>query len=151
MTMSIFGRILEKLGIGSAHAAEKQVEVRPYGPKTVPPGTVGPGSLPGVTPAPPTAPAAAKPVAISETDVVAQLEKRAAAHSEKLNWRTSIVDLLKLLEIDSSLAERKALATELGIPANQMADSASMNIWLHKEVLKRIAANGGNVPANLLD
>ena len=146
--MSIFGRILETLGIGSAHAAEKQVDVRPYGPKTVPPGTIGPGSLPGVTPS---APAAAKPGAISEVDVVAQLEKRAAAHGEKLNWRTSIVDLMKLLGMDSSLTERKALATELGIPANLMADSASMNIWLHKEVLKRIAANGGNVPANLLD
>ena len=144
--MSIFGRILETLGIGSAHAAEKQVDVRPYGPKTVPPGTVGPGSLPGVTPA-----GAAKPVAISEVDVVAQLEKRAAAHGEKLNWRTSIVDLMKLLGMDSSLTERKQLATELGIPANLMADSASMNTWLHKEVLKRIAANGGNVPANLLD
>lgn len=144
--MSIFGRILETLGIGGAKAAEKQVDVRPYGPKTVPPGTVGPGSLPGAKPT-----AAAAPVAISEVDVVAQLEKRAAAHGEKLNWRTSIVDLMKLLGMDSSLSERKDLATELGIPSNLMADSASMNTWLHKEVLKRIAANGGNVPANLLD
>ena len=86
-----------------------------------------------------------------EVDVVAQLEKRAAANSQKLNWRTSIVDLLKLLDIDSSLGERKALAKELGAPESVMGESAEMNIWLHKEVLKRIAANGGNVPANLLD
>ncbi len=143
--MSIFTKILGALGIGSAKAAEKKVDVRPYGPKTVPPGTVGPGSLPGG------GPAGAKPAAITEVDVVALLEKKAASHSEKLNWRTSIVDLMKLLDMDSSLSERKELATELGIPADLMADSASMNIWLHKEVMKRVAANGGNVPANLLD
>lgn len=84
-------------------------------------------------------------------DVVAQLEKRAASNSQKLNWRTSIVDLLKLLDIDSSLTARKELATELGCPANLMGDSAQMNMWLHKEVLKRIAQNGGNIPAELLD
>ena len=84
-------------------------------------------------------------------DVVAQLEQRAAVNAEKLNWRTSIVDLLKLLDIDSSLAARKALATELDCPSALMGDSAQMNMWLHKAVLARIAANGGNVPANLLD
>ena len=139
--MGIFAKILEKLGIGSAQA-KGQPDIRPFPPK--------PG-ITGTATAPPTTPPAAKPVAISEVDVVAQLEKRAAANPQKLNWRTSIVDLLKLLDIDSSLTERKALATELGCPANLMSDSASMNIWLHKEVLKRIAANGGNVPANLLD
>ena len=145
--MGIFASILEKLGIGSAHA-HGMPDVRPYGPKTVAPGspgTAGATTTPAVTPTAPT------PVAITEVDVVAQLEKRAAANAQKLNWRTSIVDLLKLLDIDSSLTERKALATELGCPANRMADSAEMNVWLHQEVLKRIAANGGNVPANLLD
>ena len=72
-------------------------------------------------------------------------------HPEKLNWRTSIVDLLKLLGLDSSLAARKELATELGCPADKMGDSAQMNMWLHKAVLKRLAENGGNVPADLLD
>jgi hypothetical protein len=121
----------------------------------VPPGTKGPGDLAqrgggtGGFPAG-TAPAA-KPTAISEVDVVAQLEKRAAANSQKLNWRTSIVDLLKLLEIDSSLEARKSLAKELGAPEGVMHESADMNMWLHREVLKRVAANGGNVPANLLD
>jgi hypothetical protein len=156
--MGIFSSILEKLGIGSAHAATHgQPDVRPLPPRTVPPGTTSPNALPPHTSATPGAgtttpvatPAAPKP--ISEVDVVAQLEKRADAHGEKLNWRTSIVDLMKLLDMDSSLAERKALATELGAPAELMNDSARMNMWLHKEVLKRIAANGGNVPANMLD
>jgi hypothetical protein len=147
--MGIFSSILEKLGIGSAHAATRgQPDIRPYGPKTVPPGNTTPAAAP-----PAASPAAtpAHPAAISEVDVVAQLEKRADAHGDKLNWRTSIVDLMKLLDMDSSLAERKALATELGAPAELMNDSARMNMWLHKEVLKRIAANGGNVPANMLD
>jgi Domain of unknown function (DUF3597) len=67
------------------------------------------------------------------------------------DWRTSIVDLLKLLEIDSSLTARKELAAELSCPAELMGDSAKINIWLHKTVLARIAANGGNVPKDLLD
>lgn len=84
-------------------------------------------------------------------DVVAQLAQRAAANPQKLNWRTSIVDLLKLLDMDSSITARKDLATELGYPAELMGDSAKMNTWLHKAVLARIAANGGNVPRDLLD
>lgn len=140
--MGIFANILEKLGIGSAHA-HPMPDIRPYGPKTVPAAAGTPSA--SSTPATPT------PVAMSEVDVEAQLEKLAAAHSEKLNWRTSIVDLMKLLDMDSSLAERKALATELACPADLMHDSAGMNTWLHKEVLKRVAANGGKVPANLLD
>jgi hypothetical protein len=95
------------------------------------------------------APAAARPVA--QVDVVAQLEQKAAANSQKLNWRTSIVDLLKLLDIDSSLGARKELATELGCPPALMEDSAKMNVWLHKAVLAKLAANGGNVPRELLD
>jgi len=148
--MGIFANILSKLGVGHH---EPKLDERPYGPKTVPPGTVGPGSLPGHAGGGGggSVATATKPVAISEVDVVAQLEKRAAANPQKLNWRTSIVDLLKLLDMDSSLDERKALAKELGAPASVMDNSSEMNIWLHKEVLQRIAANGGNVPANLLD
>ncbi|MBI4916819.1 MAG: DUF3597 domain-containing protein [Acidobacteria bacterium] len=133
--MGFFGKILEKLGIGSASAAS---------PSTAPSTTApaGPGPAP-VAPPPPT------PVAV--VDVVAQLETRAAANPQKLNWRTSIVDLLKLLEIDSSFGARKELAVELGCPAELMGDSAKMNMWLHKTVLARIAANGGNVPQDLLD
>lgn len=89
-------------------------------------------------------------MAVSVVDVVGQLEAKAAASNEKLNWKTSIVDLLKLLGLDSSLAVRKELATELGCPSDKMADSAQMNMWLHKAVLQKLAANGGNVPAELL-
>ena len=131
--MSLFGTILAKLGIGSAAAA----------PTAAPQSTTtsSPSSAPA---APPTRPAAS-------VDVAAQLEQRAAANPQKLNWRTSIVDLLKLLDIDSSFTARKALATELGCPADLMGDSAKMNVWLHKTVLARIAANGGKVPQDLLD
>jgi hypothetical protein len=135
IVMGFFSKILEKLGIGSASAA----------PATAPAPSAAPAS-PG-TPA--TAAPPPKPVAL--VDVVAQLEKSAVANPQKLNWRTSIVDLLKLLDIDSSFAARKELAKELGCPADLMGDSAKMNMWLHKTVLARIAANGGNVPKELLD
>lgn len=126
--MGFFSSILEKLGIGSPAAA-------------APPPTAAPAS--------PTAPPPPKPVDL--VDVVAQLEKSAAANPQKLNWKTSIVDLLKLLDIDSSYAARKELAKELACPAELMGDSAKMNVWLHKTVLAQIAANGGNVPQELLD
>jgi hypothetical protein len=70
--------------------------------------------------------------------------------SQKLNWRTSIVDLMKLVGMDSTLQERKELATELGYTGDQ-GDTAKMNMWLHKEVMRRMEQNGGKVPANLKD
>jgi hypothetical protein len=149
--MGIFANILDKLGLGHS-VAHPVPDIRPLDPTKLGTGAgSGSGGGGGSFAPPPAGTAAAAPTAISEVDVVAQLERRAAANSQKLNWRTSIVDLLKLLDIDSSLDERKALAKELGAPESVMSDSAHMNIWLHKEVLKRIAANGGNVPANLLD
>ncbi|MDO9164967.1 MAG: DUF3597 domain-containing protein [Rhodoferax sp.] len=132
--MGFFSKILEKLGIGSAAAAPSPADAA---------AAAAAGTAAGT--------AAAAPAPIAVVDVVAQLEQKAAANPQKLNWRTSIVDLLKLLDIDSSLGARKELATELGCPANLMGDSAQMNIWLHKTVLARIAANGGNVPKDLLD
>jgi hypothetical protein len=123
--MGFFSTILQKLGIGGATAT--------------------------LAPAPASPTAAPAPAPVPMVDVVAQLEKRAAANPQKLNWRTSIVDLLKLLDIDSSFAARKELATELACPPELMSDSAKMNTWLHKTVLARIAANGGNVPRELLD
>jgi len=87
---------------------------------------------------------------ISEVDVVKQLEQMASGSG--LDWKVSIVDLLKVLKIESSLDARKELAEELGCPAELMGgDHSKMNIWLHKTVLKKIAENGGNIPANLLD
>lgn len=83
-------------------------------------------------------------------DIEAVLEEMAAANPQKLNWRTSIVDLMKLVGMESSLAERKELADELGYTGDK-SDSATMNIWLHKQVMAKLAANGGKVPADLLD
>jgi hypothetical protein len=84
-------------------------------------------------------------------DVMAKLEKLAAEKPMKSNWKTSIADLLFLLDLDHSYEARKELAVELGCPADKMDDSAQMNTWLHKEVLHRIAENGGNIPMELLD
>lgn len=89
--------------------------------------------------------------AVEEVDVVSQLEERAAKTPQDLNWRTSIVDLLKLLELDSSYEARREMAVELGIPSDKLEDSAAMNVWLHKTVMQKIAENGGNVPQELLD
>lgn len=135
--MSFFNSILSKLGFGSAHAAERTAEEVAAAPEVAATETA-------------TAEATAS-VAIAVVDVVAQLEERAAANPQKLNWKVSIVDLLKLLDLDSSLAARKELAAELACPAELMSDSAQMNMWLHKTVLARLAENGGNIPQELLD
>ena len=135
--MGIFKSILAKLGFGGDKDEVAQSNV---------------SSGAGPTPTSATAPAnSAAPTAISGVDVVAKLEALAESSPEKLNWKVSIVDLMKLLGMDSSLDARKALATELGCPADKMGDSAQMNMWLHKTVLKKLADNGGNIPANLLD
>lgn len=136
--MSFFGKILEKLGLKSAKAEPAPVPV----PQAPPP---------QAAPAPTMPPPPPPPTPIAVVDVVAQLEKLAAANPQKLNWKVSIVDLLKLLDIDSSFAARKELAVELGCPTDLMGDSAKMNMWLHKTVLKKIADNGGNIPKELLD
>jgi hypothetical protein len=94
------------------------------------------------------APAAAPSAAIADVDVESVLNNMAGASS--LNWRSSIVDLLKLLGLDSSLDSRKDLAKELHY-AGDTGDSASMNIWLHRQVMNKLAANGGKVPADLKD
>jgi hypothetical protein len=86
--------------------------------------------------------------AAQTVDIVPILEQAAAAKKEKLNWRTSIVDLMKVLDLDSSLGARKELAKELGYTGDTN-DSASMNIWLHKQVMQKLAANGGKVPDEL--
>ena len=111
--MGLFDKILEKLGLNRPAKAEP---------------------VPQVPPAPQAAAAAPPaPVAIAVVDVVAQLEKLAASNPQKLNWKVSIVDLLKLLGPE------------------KMGDSAQMNMWLHKTVLQKLADNGGNIPKELLD
>ena len=94
--------------------------------------------------------AGAQAQTVAETDVIATLEARAAGRGERLNWRSSIVDLMKLLDIDSSLDNRKELARELGYTGD-LDGSAEMNIWLHKKTMQELAANGGRVPAELTD
>ena len=101
-------------------------------------------------PSPTAAGAAPSPTPMAEVDVEKMLNDMAANSAEKLNWTTSIVDLMKLLGIDSSLASRKALAQELKYTGD-MNDSAALNIWLHRQVMNRVAANGGKVPASLKD
>ena len=109
----------------------------------------------------PDAPAApAGPVAAAATpepervipllDVEAVLTFMASQNAQKLNWQTSIVDLMKLLGMESSLSERRELADELGYTGDKQ-DTATMNMWLHKEVMKQFAANGGKVPDSMLD
>jgi hypothetical protein len=138
--MGFFSKILDKLGFDAGDSKVRDALQVP------PPASAGnPTATSGAGPAP----AAAQ--AMKEVDVTAQLEQKAASAGQPLNWRTSIVDLLKLLDIDSSLQARKELATELGCPADLMGDSAKMNMWLHKAVMKKLAANGGKVPADLLD
>lgn len=129
--MGFFSSIMEKLGFSKAAAA-----------------TVAPAAAPEAAPA--AAPVASGPAPIAVVDVVAQLEQRAAANAQKLNWRTSIVDLLKLLDLDSSLAARKELASEI-LYSNGEPGSAEWNIGLHKQVMSRIAAHGGTLPPELLD
>lgn len=136
--MGFFNSILSKLGMGKAEAAETEAEKQADSPAME------------TAVVEETVVVEESAAAVSVVDVVAQLEERAAANPQKLNWRVSIVDLLKLLELDSSFAVRKELAAELNCPAELMDDSAKMNTWLHKTVLTKIAENGGNIPQDLL-
>jgi Domain of unknown function (DUF3597) len=127
--MSIFGSIMSKIfGHGSAQAANASPSPAPSGS---PASTATPASAPAQT-----------------VDVAAIVDKAAAAKGEKLAWRTSIVDLMKALDLDSSLAARKALAKELHYTGDTN-DSATMNVWLHKQVMTKLAANGGKLPADI--
>ena len=128
--MGMFSNILAKLGFGGD-------KVEAAAQAAAAPATETPAAAPAVQ-------------AIEVVDVVANLEAMAKAHAEKLNWKVSIVDLMKLLGLDSSLGARKELAQELGCPTEKMGDSAQMNMWLHKTVLQKLADNGGNIPADLL-
>ena len=117
---------------------------KPDAPQPVDALNPAPGAA--AAPAAPAAPAAAP----LQLDVTGILDAFAAANPQKLNWRTSIVDLMKLVGMESSLAERKELADELGYTGDK-SDSASMNIWLHKAVMKKLSENGGMVPPELLN
>ncbi len=127
--MSIFGKIMG--AIFGSHAASA-APLPPSAPATPAAPSAGAGSA---------APAAS-------VDVAAILDKAVAAQKEKLEWRTSIVDLMKALQLDSSLAARKELAKELKYTGDTN-DSAKMNVWLHQQIMKNLAANGGKLPADV--
>jgi 3-oxoacyl-ACP reductase-like protein len=135
--MSVFGDILSKIFKHPHAQAAPQAPRAAQAPQPVPAAAV---------PAAAAAPAATSPG--PAVDVEAVLEAMAKDNGEALNWRESIVDLMKLLSIDSSLANRKALAGELGYTGDT-DDSAAMNIWLHGAVMRKLAENGGMVPDSL--
>ena len=184
--MSLFGTILEKLGLrkdqddeqstagtsGTAGHMPRKPSATSSNPKATttgkPTGTA-PTSSKGVStttsvadkrqqenaavkhdPSPaPARPTTATPRAMSQVDVMNMLEQKATGTG--LNWKQSIADLLSLLDIENSYDARVELAKELNAPEEVMGDSARMNAWLHKEVLRKIAENGGNIPQELLD
>ena len=127
--MSIFGKIMSAIFGTKADAAPAS------GGAATSTGTAGSSAGSSAAPA-------------QSVDVAPILDKAVAAKGEKLEWRTSIVDLMKALNIDSSFAARKELATELGYTGDSN-DSATMNIWLHKQVMAKLAANGGKLPSDI--
>lgn len=174
--MSIFTKILEKLGLKKDH--DQPAATGTTGTTAQKPPAPAPSAKPTTTtPAPkPTvqakpagtapsavehkqqdnvavkaapAPVPAAPTPMSRVDVMNMLEQKAKGTG--LNWKQSISDLLFLLDLDNSREARTELAKELGAPADVMTDSARMNTWLHKEVLRKISENGGNIPQDLLD
>lgn len=132
--MSLFGSIASKI-FGHHEAAAATPEAQPAGTAASPGTGTGTGA--------PAAGAAGPPV-----DVEAVLVAMAANKAEQLDWRRSIVDLMKLLDLDSSFVARKQLAQELHY-SGDTNDSASMNIWLHRQVMVKLAENGGKVPEDL--
>ncbi|SFM62270.1 DUF3597 domain-containing protein [Variovorax sp. OV329] len=135
--MGILSNILGKI-FPSSHAAPA-------------PGAATPAGAPAASaPSAPASTGAAAPAALSQVDVEKVLDDMAAKAGQQLNWKTSIVDLMKLLGLDSSLAARKELTKELNY-SGDAADSATMNVWLHRQVMNKVAANGGKVPADLKD
>ena len=127
----IFGRIFPKANAGQAPAATQSAPSQPANqPQAVPAGAAA--------------------ATVNRVDIEQVLDGMAANNPQKLNWRTSIVDLMKLVGMDSTLQERKELADELGYSGDK-SDTAAMNMWLHKQVMQRMADNGGKVPANLMD
>jgi hypothetical protein len=145
--MGLFGTLMNKIFHAGANA------VAP--PDALKPGMTGESRVEAaqrqnvpVAAAVPGAPSVAT-ATMQQVDVAAVLDKMAAAHQEKLDWKHSIVDLMKLVGMDSSIGARKELASDLHYTGDTH-DSAKMNIWLHKEVMRKLADNGGKVPADLL-
>ncbi|MBJ6120363.1 DUF3597 domain-containing protein [Sphingomonas mollis] len=152
--MSIFGKIKTAIfgehgPLGGQFSGRKDAPAAPTSAPVAPPQTTAaePSSPPPAAPALP-APASAPAQAVDVEAVLTGIAQRKGG--QDLNWRSSIVDLMKLLDLDSSLANRKELATELGY-SGAKDGSAEMNIWLHKAVMRELEKNGGTVPAGLKD
>jgi 3-oxoacyl-ACP reductase-like protein len=142
--MGLFSNLMSKIFGGSAGATQTS-SASARSPATAP--SAAPAASAASAPAATATTTAPPPTVV---DVTSILDGLAAKNPEKLDWRRSIVDLMKLVGMDSSLSARKELAKELNYQGDT-GDSAAMNVWLHKEVIVRIAANGGKVPAELLD
>ena len=144
--MGIFDKIKHAIW-GEAKAAEAMPTAAPkIEPAQAP---ISPSAAPGPSPTPaPTSPATSAPS--TSVDIVMVLDAAVRKSGQKLQWRRSIVDLMKAVGMDASLAERKELAAELGYTGDQN-DTATMNVFLHKALLKKLSENGGKVPADLLD
>ena len=166
--MSVFGTLMSKIfhhgGAGASPSATASTSSAPTSPNvastSVPPpaaaaptaaGSTVATAAPAATSSQTSAPSASRGSSNSpQVDVEAVLNDLAQKNGQKLNWRTSIVDLMKLVGMDSSLDARKELAHELGY-VGDTNDSAAMNVWLHKQVMKKLEENGGKVPADLKD
>jgi hypothetical protein len=144
--MSIFGSIVSAI-FGSKHAAQSQPTTTTTTSAGASPTTPSAGS-PAAKTAPPAGTSASAGQPISRSELEALIARTVAAQDEKLDWRQSIVDLMKALKLDSSLAARKQLAQELGY-GGALDGSAEMNIWLHRQVMTKLAESGGKVPDSL--
>ncbi len=151
--MSIFGKIMSSIfGRANAEGAAPTAPTPGAPPSSASP-SIAPAAPASGAPAPGGTPAgattgSAPAGSAAQVDVAAILTKLATEKREKLDWRHSIVDLMKLLDLDSSMSARKELAKELQYSGN-LNDSASMNVWLHRQVMQKLAANGGKVPEDL--
>lgn len=146
--MGIFDKIKGAIW-GTAEAAEPEAAPAPQAPAAAAPAASAAPAAPAATPAASAAPAAAPAAsAAAAVDVAAVLDAAVKASGQTLDWRKSIVDLMKALGLDSSLGHRKELAKELGY-SGDTDDSAAMNIWLHKQVIQKLKDSGGKVPADL--
>ena len=150
--MGVFNNLMSRI-LGHPIGSTRAALAPPGSPNTSIESATAPSSptpaesaIAHATPAP-SAPSAAPAEAVDVTEI---LDERAAKSPEKLDWKGSIVDLLKLVDMDSSLSARKELATELNFPGDQN-DSAAMNVWLHKQILRRLSEHGGKIPRELLD
>lgn len=146
--MSVFGSIFSAIfGASPAHAstpAAQGTATATSGPAPAASVAMPSGGVGGTTSGAPA------PATMEALDVAAVLDDKTAAKGEDLDWRKSIVDLMKVLDLDSGLPQRRALAAELGFTGDSK-DTAAMNVWLHKQVMTKLAANGGMVPADLRD